>query len=533
MDDLRMTVANIISNTPQAASDAIELQNSVARLLAAEKHHIQRYEEARTQVDDLQQQSDDYKYKWGIARAQLAKAQSQTKAFLELQTKSNIPESQPKPKPETNGREVNGTKETEIPLSNESNTTLNAIQAELVKRKEHLAILEQENTKLKTELSTVQVKFIKLSDDDYSKTDLFKLLKAQHNDVVKRLNNLEAVNTQLREENQKLNAERTAYRLKVDREFSASNQDMEARMATLEEDTQRIRAQRDEASIEKTILDQSQAKHDESLSTLKSLNEANEERVKGLEDEVQRLKIKLGEESASAGVEIPADCPSSIRDEFQKLQSQHDLLNQELSSMQTALTKFRGVATEKAKVVLRLEKEVEALKEITTKAESKRYSEKQLMEIKRNECESMRKQHQKSGEIISQLKDTDIKTRELVVNLEKQNAEYKDQVLVMTEANHSQEQRISQLKLTLEKVSKQVEDVGKTVAAKDEALAQASHAQREAEAESAGFKVKFEETKKKIDQYKTKDKGEDPENQLDMLKVSSTRIFTTSNANKH
>jgi len=85
-----------------------------------------------------------------------------------------------------------------------------------------------------------------LTDDDYAKTDLFKTLKSQHEDVIKRINNLEATNVQLREEAQKLQAERTAYRIQMDDESRAVISETESQLARAEADLTRIRNSRDE-----------------------------------------------------------------------------------------------------------------------------------------------------------------------------------------------------------------------------------------------------------------------------------------------
>lgn len=60
--------------------------------------------------------------------------------------------------------------------------------------------LEIENKRLTEDLTAAQTRLVSFTDDDYAKTDLFKLLKSQHEDVIKRVNDLEATNVQLHED---------------------------------------------------------------------------------------------------------------------------------------------------------------------------------------------------------------------------------------------------------------------------------------------------------------------------------------------
>jgi E3 ubiquitin-protein ligase BRE1 len=509
----------IVTKIPQAGPEAVELQNEVARLLAAEKAHIQRFEKTRATMDELKVRCEDYKYKWGIAKRQLAKVQSQTTQYLEWQTKKSNP-AEPVEPVKTNGERASVPKEPETPIYDEFEAERKAMKAEAAKRKEQLEALEEENSKLNVQLTTANSKLTSLTDDDYAKTDLFISLKAQHEDVIKRINNLEALNTQLREEAQKLQSERTAYKLQIDEECRANCTDMEGRMAHLEEDVQRLRSERDAAHMAKTMLENSQVKHDESLSALKSINVAHEERVKALESEVSRLKVQIGEETIQPTADLTEDV---LRKEHAQLQHQVAALNKELESMQVAVTKFRQMAQGKKDTILAIENEVQRLRESKNRLDLNRFAEKQAMDTRRGETEALRKQRDASAQAIAQIKESEAGLRLLTSTLEKQTADFQLQVNSLTESNNLLNLRMNDAKLAKEAMASQVAELTKTLVAKDSALVEVKHAQREAEAEAASYKAKAADAKKKLDEWRSKGSNKDDDH-VEMLRVSFSAL---------
>jgi E3 ubiquitin-protein ligase BRE1 len=487
-------------------------------LLAAEKAHIQRFEKTRSVMDDFKERCEDYKYKWGIAKTQLAKAQSQASQYLEFQAKKlGLAETTEPVK--TNGENTNGQKEHEAPVYDELEAERKAAKSEAAKIKEQLEGLEEENSKLITQLTTSNNKLSSLTDDDYAKTDLFISLKTQHDDVIKRINHLEATNTQLREEAQKLQAERSAYRLQIDEECRTNCSDLESRMAHLEEDAQRLRSERDNAHMTKTVLESSQAKHDESLAALKLLNAANEERVKTLESEINRLKIQVGEEVPPPSSDQLSEMSEEVvRKEYAILRTKFNAVDNELSSMQTALTKFRELATGKKDTILSLEAELQRLREAKNRLDLTRFSERQVIETKRGECENLRKQRDTSAQAIAQLKESEASLKGLTTNLEKQLAEYRDQLAGLSDSNRLLEMRVNEMRMAKDTLAGQVTELSKSMAAKDGALVQAKHAQRDAETEVAGLKVKVADAKKKLEEWRSKS-SMDPNDEVEMLKV--------------
>jgi E3 ubiquitin-protein ligase BRE1 len=498
----------------------------VARLLSAEKAHIIRFEKTKASMELLKDQCDDLKYKYGIAKTQVAKAQSQACQWLEWQTRKLKPD-EPEEKVKTNGDKPHGKEEPETAINDEVEAERRAAKAEATKRKEQIEALEQENIKLSSQLTAATTRLTSLTDEDYAKTDLYISLKSQHEDVIKRINHLEATNTQLREEAQKLQSERSLYRLQVDEECRVNCADMESRMAHLEEDVQRLRSERDNAHMMKTRLEQSQLSHDESIAALKSLNAAHEERVKVLESEIGRLKIQVDEQAPpTASIEEAAGKSEEVlRKDYSKLQAQYNALNDELSSMQSIVTKFRELANGKKNTILSLESEVEKLREAKNRMDLGNFAQRQAIETKRAECENLRRQNIASAQVVSQLKESEQRSRDLCANLEKQLAEMREQVNALTDESRTIGARANESKIVRDALSTQLAEITKSLSAKDSALAETNHAYRDVEAELAGTKAKHAELKKKMDDLKKNKPSSNTD--MDDLRVSHTRRYVS------
>jgi len=437
---LKHIFTTIVARVPEATPQVRELQNEISRLIASEKEHILRAERLQAQFKDAQNKCEDYQYKWSIAKAQLAKAQSKASQYMEMQnrrrTSTDTTESAAK---QTNGDTVNGVSKVEVNgIANEEvESAKRAALAEVEKRKQQVEELEAENKKLNEQLTSTSSRLNNLSEDDYAQTQLFKALRSQHEDVIKRVNDLEAKNVQLREEAQRLQAERTSYRNQVEEECRVKCEDAEATIAKVDLDVQRIRSERDLIHQQKAILEGNQNKYDIAMKELQNLNSANETHMEALSSEVKRLKIALKEiqpESISLD-DIADQSEEGMKKEIINLRTQMSALNMELASMQTAVTKFKTTATKKVQEFVALEQEIQRLKEAKHRLDSNRFSEKTILDSKKAECDNMRKQSSKSGEIIAQLKDSENKTKELCANLDKQVAEYRAQVESLTDQN--------------------------------------------------------------------------------------------------
>src|SRR5690606_21500030 len=138
-----------------------------------------------------------------------------------------------------------------------------------------------------------------LTDEDFIRTDVFKQFKAQNEDLIKRINNLEATNKQLREEAEKLQAERSAFRAQLEADANQVTQELEAEIVARDQDLSRVRSVLDEIQAENTNRKASMDQDKAALEPIKGLSAAKDDRISALESEISRLKASENEEMAN------------------------------------------------------------------------------------------------------------------------------------------------------------------------------------------------------------------------------------------
>lgn len=369
---------------------------------------------------------------------------------------------------------------------------------------------------------------MKLSDEDYAHTDLFKQLKSQHEDVIKRINHLEATNVQLRQEAEKLQAERNAYRGQIEAEAQAVIGEKEAQLAKAESDLARIRNGRDELLADQQMRKAAQEQERNSIRQIEELSEAREARIHSLESEVERLRLHIeGVKNVRPNVEeLPLE---ELRCNFQTLDRQYEMLNAELASMQMAFKKTSKLAAQKISDFTALEEKVQRLIAEKSKADQKYFAAMKSKEARDSELRTLRVQNMKSSDIVSQLKDSESATRSLVSNVEKQLAETKDALTgAITQYRNAQQQGID-ANIVMQGLRTQVAELKKLMATKDSSLAAATSSCRKAEAELEGVKSTLADTKKSLETWKAKGLGNSSD-EYEMLRVSPPCLrclFTT------
>ena len=394
--------------------------------------------------------------------------------------------------------------------------------AESTKRKEQLESLEAENQRLTIQTTALNNRLSHLSDDDYSRTDLFKGLKSQHEDVIKRINNLEAINLQLRQEMEKWQAERTAYRIQLERESAVAIAERDALLAQVENDLARVRTGRDELIADVSLRKAAQAQERTSIEQVKEMASAQEERIKALESEIARLKLQRGE---SAG---PASPPSNLdglsieelQSRYSNLEKQFSLLNNELQSMGTAFKKTSTLASQKLNNIAALEEKIVRLSAEKSKADQKYFAAMKAKEAREQEVRTLRAQNSKSSEMVATLKDSEALNRALQVNLEKQLSELQSSLATLETKHRASQQQVTEHNISLEGLRGQVEELKKSVEVKDSAASTTSTALRKAEIQIESLNVRLEETKKSLSSWKTKGLG-NQSGEYEMLRVSS------------
>lgn len=526
--EISSAISQLFSQPQTSAPEISQYQSRIAQLLEAEKGQIIELEKSRLEKEKLEERLEGASLRYMVAEKKLDRAKSATVAKLERQALAGgqneassglVGIGQEPSNGQTESKAVNG-----VELLEAEEARKEAV-AESAKRKKQLESLEVENEKLAAQVTTLSNRLSHLSDDDYSKTDLFKHLKSQHEDVIKRINNLEATNVQLREEAEKLQAERTAYRVQLEKESQMAIAEREAHLAQAENDLARIRSGRDELIAEVQMRKTAQSHERISIEQVKDLASAKEERIKALESEIGRLKLQSGESG-------PASPPSSLdglsteelQTRYSSLEKQYSLLDNELQSIGTAFKKTSALASQKVANVSALEEKSIRLSAEKARADQKYFAAMKAKEAREQEVRTLRAQNNKSSEMVSSLKDSEAANRALQVNLEKQIAEIKESLNGMETKNRASQQQLAERNILHDGLKAQVEELKKSLEAKDPSASATSTACRRAEVEVETLKVRLEETQKSLEMWKTKGLGNES-GEYEMLRVSSIRAL--------
>ena len=525
--EITSAISKLFTRATASVPEVSRLQSRIAELLTAEKGHIVELEKSRLEKDKLVERLEDASLRYMLAEKKLDRSKSVTVAKLEKQaisggrneTGSGLGGAQESTNGHVDPKSDNSEEIVEVEEARREAVAASA------KRKEQLESLEAENEKLSCQVTTLSNRLTHLSDDDYSRTDLFKLLKSQHEDVIRRINNLEATNVQLREEAEKLHAERTAYRMQMEKESGTAISELEAQLVQAENDLARVRTGRDELITEVTIRKTAQSQERTSIDQIKELANAKEERIKALESEVARLKLQTGQsaELPSRSPIVGDLSPEELRSNYSSLEKQYSLLNNELQSMGTAFRKASTLASQKLGNAAALEEKVQRLSAEKSKADQKYFAAMKAKEAREQEVRALRTQNSKSSEMVSSLKDSEAANRALQVNLEKQIAEIKESLATVESKYRTSQQQMSERNISLEGLKVQVEELKKNLEAKDAASSVTTTAYRKAEVETETLRVRLEETKKSLDSWKSKGLG-NQSNEYEALRVSGPAV---------
>ncbi|EZF31813.1 hypothetical protein H109_01279 [Trichophyton interdigitale MR816] len=522
--EIKGSISRLLSNAAKATPDITSLQSQLAKKLADEKAVNVAIEKAIAEKQQLEERLEAASLRYMVAEKKIDRAKSLTVARLEKQHilgphKSGDSSTKREEGPSTNGTTDNPEKATEMEML--YNTTL----AVSNKQKEQLERLEAENSKLLTQITELHVKLSKLSDEDYAHCDLFKQLKSQHEDVIQRINHLEATNIQLREEAEKLQAERTAYRVQIENEAQNTIGEKEAQLAKTESNLVRIRNARDELLADQQMRKATEDQEKHSVTQLKELLDAKESRITSLEQEVQRVQLQIDgvKDSRPNNSELSHE---QLRTKFDTLEKQYEMLNMELSSMQIAFRKSSKLASQKIADTAAAEERVQRLMAEKSKADQKYFAAMQSKESRDAELRSLRLQNMKSSDIISQLKEAEAATRTLVSNVEKQLSETKEALTSLTNQYRTSQHQVNEATIVIQGLKSQVAELKGQLATKDATLTTATNNCRKAESEVEGLKITLSDTKKSLESWKSRGLGNNT-SEYEMLRVSTlSRNFT-------
>ncbi|GAB7347794.1 hypothetical protein MBLNU459_g5335t1 [Dothideomycetes sp. NU459] len=526
---IKAAITDIFGRLPTATPDVQEVQERLAALLANEKAHIVESQRIIGERDQLGERLEQASYRYLLAEKKLDRAKSATVQKLERQA---IMGGNSETAGAADRKASVKSEDTEMANGDVDSSTHAAAEiarkeavAAAEKRKIQAEQLEAENKQLTEELTTAKTRMASLTDEDYSKTDLYKMLKSQHEDTIKRINNLEATNVQLREEAQKLQAERTTWRDLIEEESRAATSDLESQLARAETDLSRIRNLRDELAAENAVRKGSQDQQSSTADQFKELAESRETRIAALESETQRLKLQTGEANANAASEtIDNMSVDDLKTKLRNLESSYALLENELPSLETAWRKTQALASKKVKEIADWEEQKSRIHTEKAKADQKYFAAMKAKEAREVELRTLKAQNARSSEIVSQLKDAEGNSRALTINLEKQLSESKESLASLSQQNRALQQKVNEGNIVLEGLRSEITELKKLVLAKDSTAQSAASSRRQAEVELEELKVRLEDSKKNVESLKKKGSAKDSDGSDDW-RVTNRNLF--------
>ncbi|OAL51313.1 E3 ubiquitin-protein ligase-like protein bre1 [Pyrenochaeta sp. DS3sAY3a] len=507
-DKILVSLSDLFAHYPPSSAQVADLQETLSRLLAAEKETIVKCQRLTTEKEQLSDRLDTATHRYLLAEKKIDRLKSAQVQKLEQQAiASSVVKEEAQAA--TNGTEaVNGS--SPGPVNEELETSRDEAVAEAKKRKEHLEQLEQENKKLTEEITALKVKLTGLSDDDYAKTELFKAFKSQYEEKIKQINHYEATNVQLREESQKYQAARTSYRIKIDDESRTSLAESESSVSQAEANLARIRAARDDLMAKLNILEAGQKDARVSMEQSKELVSACESRIAALESECERLRLQKAEVQSpaeQASSEVDEMTPEQLRAKISNLENQLKLLGDELPSMEAAWKKAQALASKKIADIANWEESVSKANADKAKADQKFFAAMKAKGELEQQLRVFRVQVTKSTEVVAQLKEENSLNRSLVEKLEKLTVEMRSQMEELSIQHRQLQQKVSESAISSESQVSQIAELKKIVEAKDTSFLAAKKAQRESETERDKLAARVGGLEKQVEMWKKKSSG--------------------------
>ncbi|KAL8953227.1 MAG: hypothetical protein Q9222_000880 [Ikaeria aurantiellina] len=508
--DITRAISRILVDGPASSTDIAELKGNLARSLAAEKGYVTALEKTRLQKEQLEGQLENASLRYMVAEKKVDRQKSATVARLEAQAIAGGRSEK--------GSGLGGGQEDEQPDAKvvgggqalfEAEKARKEAMAASAKQQEQIDILEAENDRARAENVTLSARSTHLSDDDYSKTDLFKLMKSQHEDYVKRINDLEARLTQIHEEAEKDQATRTAFRVEVEKELQPIQAERDAQLAQAENDLARIRNSRDEYLADNNMRKAAQAQERTAIDQIKELANSKDERIKALESEVEQLQAQ---DKPVVGEESHQNHPEDFRiDDLlakcAQFERQKSLLDTELDSMKHAYTKASALAAQRVASYTALEERVARAQAEKSKADQKYFGAMKLNETRAQELRMLRAQNSKSSEAVTHVKEAEAASRTYSANLEKQIAELNSTKTTITKQFQTAQQALNDKSIQYEGLKTQVEELKKLLNAKEGSTSVIKSAHRKAEVEIETLRASLEATQKQLEEWKSRSMG--------------------------
>jgi E3 ubiquitin-protein ligase BRE1 len=490
-----------------------QLESQVKSLLAQQKELLVKVDRLESQKTALSEQYDKATLKVIKAERKLDRARSAQVQKLEQQALAGAT-AHPTSKDEngSSSSTANGDSEA-LKLQYQE------AMAVVDKQKQQLEAALAENKALTDENSSIKIKKEAVTDEEYARTELFKQFKAQNEDLIKRINHLEATNKQLREEAEKLRGERTEWKTKLEAEAQVVTLELEDQLQQKDQDLTRIRSARDELLAEVAMRKASQEQEKTAISQMKELAEAQVDRIGQLELELERLRPNEDTSRTDPRINLEALSVQELRQRYTKLEKDFEAINKELPLLEKSYKKSMGLAHNKVMDFHALEERVATLTAEKAKADQKYFAARKDMDIRTAEIRTLRAQNGKSSEIISQLKDVETQNRALIGSLEKQIAALKQDISTALSERKRLEQLSAEATRRADACKSQISSLTELVKAKDAAVASMKEQLLKAETELEKARVDIKEITKDCNKWKIKCQSNSSEEE-EALRVS-------------
>lgn len=521
LDDIKKPVIlKVESLLNKLASSRGEVKPDVAQLEAQVKSLLANQKELAVKIDRLQAENATLSEQYDTATLKVIKAERKLDRVRSAQVQKLEQQALANSTTRQTTNDENGTSSiAENGDGAEYKTKYKEAIAVANKQKEQIESLLAEIKTLQEENASFKIKKEGISEEDYARTDVFKQFKAQNEDLIKRINNLEAVNKQFREDAEKLRAERTSYRATLEQEAQALTSDLEDQIQQKDQDLTRIRSARDELLAELAMRKASQEQEKTASAHLNELVEAMTDRITQLESELERLRPTEDAAKAAPTEDLSTLSAEELREKFAKLERDYEAINKELPALEKSYRKAMGIAHKKVMDFTALEERIAILTAEKSKADQKYFAARKDMDIRIAEIRTLRGQNSKSSEIISQLKDVETQHRALITTLEKQIADLKQSNITIVTESKKLESLSSEATRRADSVKSQIENLQNLVKSKDTAGRELKEKAIDKEQEAEKLKVRLDKVSSERDKWKTKCQSNSTEEE-EMLRVS-------------
>ncbi|KAI9653378.1 MAG: hypothetical protein M1831_006083 [Alyxoria varia] len=512
-EEIRSIIQKLADNLPSSTSpDASELRKKVSELEEAQRSHWSELRHMEDEKEQLSERLESASYRYMFSEKKLDRFKSAQVAKMEARAKiapkSDTNEGNNEVQSSKGETDANGATE-DTALVSESSRKQAVVVGE--KRAEQLEQATEENKRLNEELNAIKLKLSSISEEDLFNSEVFKSFKSQYEDLVSRLNDYEATNTQLRSELKQLQGERLASREQADTEIRTHTIEQEAQIARLDSDLARIRHLRDELYAEVSVRKECETKDEAAREQHRDLIAAHESRIATLEAEVERLRIGKASSVSDATPDAVDQDINTLKDKLNTAEKDKRLLEKELSSMETAWRKTLAAANKKIEAVENAEEKIGKYAAEKAKADQKYFAAMKAKEALQAEVKAQKNQGSKASEIVTQLKNAEASARSMAAATERQLADLRETVGQITNQHRSLQTKFDQQKASNDQTNSRLTTMQEMVDGKEASLQEAKKSQRQAETTTEELKVQLEQTEKNLETWRKKGLGNSTE----------------------